>query len=251
MASNTTAPNITASNTVIPCNSATVALSASSTNTAVTYSWTTSNGTIDSGSNTSSPIVSSAGNYVVTVTNTENGCTSTATVAVSQTTINAAFTANPTSGVAPLDVQFTNQSTGATGYSWTFGDGNTSTNINPSNTFTLAGIYTVTLVATDGACTSSATITIQVDDNSLIIIPNVFTPNGDGSNDVFMIKTIGIKEINCDIFDRWGLKVYTIKSIRDSWDGTNQSDGTYFFILNATGFDGKEYKEQGFISLYR
>src|SRR5262249_43254931 len=59
----------------------------------------------------------------------------------------AGFLATPTNGVAPLLVSFTNLSTGAIGYTWDFGDGNTSTNANPANTYMNAGAYTVTLTA--------------------------------------------------------------------------------------------------------
>jgi len=61
----------------------------------------------------------------------------------------ASFTASVTSGCSPLNVQFTNTSTGAITYYWDLGNGNTSTLTDPSNLFTSAGSYTVTLIATD------------------------------------------------------------------------------------------------------
>src|SRR5436853_2757491 len=60
----------------------------------------------------------------------------------------ASFTANQNSGCSPLNVQFNNTSTGAVSYFWDFGDGNTSTLANPSNIYSTAGSYTVSLVAT-------------------------------------------------------------------------------------------------------
>jgi len=69
----------------------------------------------------------------------------------------ADFNASPTSGLAPLTVFFTNLSTGATNYSWDFGDGKTSTATNPSNTYTNAGSYTVRLTAIGPAGTNSLT----------------------------------------------------------------------------------------------
>ena len=59
----------------------------------------------------------------------------------------AGFSANSTNGIAPLNVVFTNLSTGATNYSWAFGDGNLSTNTNPTNIYTNPGIYSVSLTA--------------------------------------------------------------------------------------------------------
>ena len=251
--SNTVLPDVITSNTIIPCNTNTITVIASSTS-AVTYSWTSTNGTL-LGNGTSGVIVGSTGDYIVTVTDINNGCINTASASVTQTTINASFTANPLSGTAPLLVDFTNTSNNPLGttYSWNFGDSNSATTTNANNTYTSTGVFVVSLTATDpsGLCTATSTINIEVIDNSLIEVPNVFTPNGDGVNDAFSIKTKGIKEINCDIFDRWGLKVYTITSIKDTWDGINQSAGTYFYIINAKGYDGKEFKQQGFISLFK
>ncbi|MBK6985174.1 MAG: gliding motility-associated C-terminal domain-containing protein [Bacteroidetes bacterium] len=79
----------------------------------------------------------------------------------------------------------------------------------------------------------------------------MFTPNGDGKNDIFKITTTGMKELNCDIFNRWGTKVSNISGVNGFWDGGNSNDGTYFFILTATGFDGAEYKQQGYINLFK
>ncbi len=79
----------------------------------------------------------------------------------------------------------------------------------------------------------------------------MFTPNGDNANDVFKIDTRGIKDLTCEIFNRWGSKIYTISGTKDFWDGFDYSNGTYFYILSAEGFDGKEYKQQGFISLFK
>jgi len=69
----------------------------------------------------------------------------------------ASFTGNPTNGAAPLVVAFTNSTSGATNYSWSFGDGNTSTAINPVNTYSSAGVYTVTLTAVGVGGTNTQT----------------------------------------------------------------------------------------------
>ncbi len=74
----------------------------------------------------------------------------------------AAFTANVTSGDAPLTVAFTDESTGAATWSWAFGDGNTSTDRNPVHTYATAGTYTVTLTVANAAGSSSATKTVTV-----------------------------------------------------------------------------------------
>ncbi|MEI6408538.1 MAG: PKD domain-containing protein [Bacteroidota bacterium] len=105
------------------------------------------------------------GVYTVTLTTT-NACgstTATKTVTLLSPPVTA-FTATPTSGCAPLTVQFTNQTTGATSYSWQFPGGNpsTSTDANPSVVFANTGNYTVTLTASNAAGSTTATATISV-----------------------------------------------------------------------------------------
>lgn len=254
---NTTTPPVTVGNASIPCGTSSTTISASSTNTNATYSWTGPNaGSITSGSNTATPNVSGPGSYTVTVTDPTNGCTTTSVVSVAQTSVEAAFTANPTNGIAPLPVTFTNQSTGATAYTWTFGDTHGSGAANPSNTYTANGTYTVYLVASAGSCSDTAYAVVVVESGLTIQIPNVFTPNGDNINDVFTITSTGVKEIALQIFNRWGEKLYEFSGPNAGWDGheghgAKVPDGTYFYFVKATGFDGKTIEKQGTVNLYR
>ncbi|MES2565266.1 MAG: gliding motility-associated C-terminal domain-containing protein [Bacteroidota bacterium] len=252
---------VTTNQTIPTINNATVTCyyasgiggSALTTATNVSFSWSTSgSGTIIGGS-TSTPTVNSSGIYVVLVTDYNNGCTNTGTITVIGNPVNAMFSANPTSGTAPLDVTFTDQSSGVNTYSWNFGDlsNNLSSSMNPGHTYNSVGMYTVELIGTNGICNDTAYAYIEVLENSSIIVPNVFTPNGDGANDVFKIVSVGMKDLSCDIFNRWGTKVHSLSSINDSWNGGDNSAGTYFFILKCTGVNGKEYSQEGHISLLK
>ncbi len=251
--SNTIAPNLIANNAIIPCYSSSVNVIATSTNN-VSYSWTTTNGTLLS-NGTATAQVGSTGIYTVTATDLINGCVSSMVSTVTQTFITGGLTANPISGAAPLLVNFSNQTNGTLNYSWAFGDNNnnTSSSADPTHTYTTTGVYIVTLITTDatGLCSATSTISIEVLENSFVEVPNVFTPNGDGLNDVFSIHTKGISELKCYIYNRWGLKLYTISNPTDYWDGGGYSDGTYFYVLEAKGLDSKEYKQQGFISMFK
>jgi PKD repeat protein len=104
----------------------------------------------------------SAGIYSVTLTAIGAGGTNVLTrtnyIAVAAPPPVAMFSAGPTNGFAPLLVAFTNQSSGATRYAWTFGDGDTSTNVNPSETYTTVGVYSVTLTAIGAGGTNSLTL---------------------------------------------------------------------------------------------
>lgn len=130
------------------------------------------------------------GTYTVVLTLVDenmNETTVTKTVTVTQVTpgdITAAFIASPTSGNAPLTVQFTDQSTSAgqiTGWSWSFGDGGTSSAASPTYVYTAAGTYTATLTVTgtEGTDSTSTTITVSdvvVDPGDIVDPPTLIYP---------------------------------------------------------------------------
>ena len=197
-----------------------------------------------------------AGNYTVTVTD-NNGCTEVHVVTVGvYSDLHALFEANPDNGLAPLIVNFINQTYGGTApyvWDWDFENGNSSSEFEPSQTYDAMGTYTVTLnVVDDNGCKDEYQLTIVVDVISSLVIPNVFTPNNDGFNDYFNIQTQQISEFHCDIYNRWGEKIYEWDNHpADAWDGENHPDGTYYYILNAEGMDGKKYEETGYVTVIR
>ncbi|MBL0046619.1 MAG: gliding motility-associated C-terminal domain-containing protein [Bacteroidetes bacterium] len=87
-------------------------------------------------------------------------------------------------------------------------------------------------------------------------VPNVFSPNNDGQNDVFKLNTIGLMNVSGSIYNRWGQELYKWSSITDNWDGkfkgTAVNDGVYFYSLKATSeCDGKVIEKNGTISLFK
>ncbi len=197
-----------------------------------------------------------AGKYTLTVTDS-NGCSATSTPFTigAAAPVTASFSSNPMSGETPLTVAFTNNSVGASTYFWTFGTGDTSTVINPTFIYIPLGTFTVCLIAVSSTgCRDTACAAIEVHINSVFIIPNVFSPNGDGVNDVFAVKSRGLKTLDAEIFNRWGEKLYEWHTTGGGWDGRTASgvlctEGTYYFILNASGIDEKKYFEKGSFSL--
>ena len=240
------------------------------TTTGFTYSWTAVPTTSFSSYITATTTVNQPGIYKVTVTNNGNGCSAPGNVQVTNGSINADFTPSPNTGYAPLLVNFTNHSASSSTTSgtssittvWSFGNGQSlvtnSASISPSTTYTNAGTYTVTMYVSKGSCFDTISKVIKVELPSKLEVPNVFTPNGDGSNDVFFLKVANVTEINALIFDRWGNKVFESNSDTGNiaWDGKNMSGkdasvGTYFYIIKATGKDGTSYDKKGNVSLYR
>jgi gliding motility-associated-like protein len=244
----------------IGCGTATASLDGSGSSIAPsdTYLWTTTTGHIVSGANTTAPVINQAGTYILTVHDTLGLCSSTDTVIVTQTAAPvASFTADPTTGAPPLTVNLSNTSSNATIYSWDFGDGTTSSLTNPSVNYLANGTYTITLTASDtSGCSDTATAIIIVNATYTLIGGTVFTPNGDNVNDVFYFNLTGVAALEGDIFDRWGLKIYTFHAPNEGWDGRTTSGvevqpGTYYYIIKATGFDGNVHEEKGFITLIR
>lgn len=254
-----TPPNANAgASVVMACNLSIANLSGSSTDTdPVSYSWTGPNaGSITTGSNSATPTVTDTGVYTLTVTNLVTGCTATSTVNVSTDNVTADFTADPMIGEIPLNVNFTNTSTGANSYSWFFGNGLTSVSTNPSTVYSNTGTYTVMLVASSNFCKDTITKTIIAEDGFTIEIPNVFTPNGDGANDIFHIKTTGVKSAEGFIYNRWGQLLFSWDALNNSWDGKasngeNCPDATYYYLIKVIDKKDKEHIAPGYVLIAR
>jgi gliding motility-associated-like protein len=199
-----------------------------------------------------------SGNQSITYSVGQTGCVSNLSLVIFVDGINAAFTATPNIGMAPLSVNFINGSSGAVSYAWSLGDGTNSTLTNPSDIYTNPGDYIVTLTSTNASgCSDVATLIIHVDVVSNLTIPNVFTPNGDGENDTFHpVLATWISSFDATVYDRWGLKMYEWNNQSAGWNGDAKNgkpapDGTYYYIINAKGADNKDYLYTGFIQLLR
>lgn len=214
-----------------------------------------------SGSSSVSPSISNlcAGNYTVSVTDS-NGCLMTQSGIVgTNTLIDADASAFPLVGLIPLDVNFSYDGYGAGLYFWDFGDGSTSTLMNPEHTYTDDGTFTITLTVSSGApdsCVDVFTFTIMAYRPSSIFIPNIATPNDDGINDDFLVKSESLQEEQMVIYNRWGRKVFEWNEIGGKWDckkenGGDIANGTYFFVFYARGNDGVEYNKNGTLTILK
>lgn len=191
--------------------------------------------------------------YIVKGTDV-NGCVGydSVTVMLSESP-DAGFSYTPSSGTPPLEVEFTNTSENANSYLWDFGNGGKANSIDASSAYINPGDYTVILTASNGLCndTAMAIITVMPFPEPTIVIPNVFTPNGDDANDEFFVTTTLIKEMHMEIFNRWGNSMGTLNSPIDKWDGDGASAGVYFYKYTMTDFNGLSYEGHGFFHLVR
>ena len=227
-----------------------------------------------------------AGNYQIQITDS-NGCQWLDTVTITETNnVVANFTANPSSGIAPLDVTFSNTSANANNFEWTISNENGDTiywiptcvgnaaNCGFSYTFDSSGTYQVCLMAYNNIPTCADTIckTIIVEDEISFIIPNVFTPNGDNDNDNFVIQFTGaalIKSLKAEVYNRWGMLVasnqffvasnQTLKTNNQQltlWDGYTTAaalapEGTYFYVISYETLKGETKSKKGSLTLLR
>jgi gliding motility-associated-like protein len=197
------------------------------------------------------------------------GCISESSFFYPSIHVKADFSADPYEGGAPLIVTFTDKSIRASKYKWEFGDTTTSTLSNPDpHTYYIPGQYSVKLtIESDLHCVDSLRLDQNiVVDKSELGIPNVFSPNGDGINDKFIVESKSLKSLSVEIFSRSGKKVYSFYGAGEplmewkGWDGNvnstsvKASPGVYFYVIRASGWDdinynGKEYR--GTVYLYR
>ena len=246
-------PIISAGDPIIVCVGDIATLSGSGAGSGGNYTW--DNGIEDGISFT----VTETTLYTVTGTD-ENGCMGTASILVTGLPVPlASFTASPESGGVPLDVTFTNTSQNATSYEWDFGNDQfaaVNDESEQNSSYEDFGTYTVWLVADNDLCADSISVIITTTVEPWIFVPNVFTPNEDGSNEIFMVSTENMQSIELMIVNRWGNLMATIDDLNSGWDGKTPSgsdakEGVYFYKYAAIGLDGSEWIGHGFLTLVR
>ena len=160
----TTAPDLVITTPgQISCNAPTITLEAISQTSTLTYLWTTTNGVIDSGENTATPVVSAAGTYVVTIQNTENGCETIDSVEVIGTSA-LTVTVNIPGIITCLNTTvnlIATPSSANVNYTWTTANGAIVSGANSSTVeVSSAGVYTVTIVDPQTSCVTSENVTV-------------------------------------------------------------------------------------------
>ncbi len=190
----------------------------------------------------------------------EIGCKITTTTAI-RDSLNENQRPKETSleGSAPLEIQFFSNPVGdVRNFLWQiYRDGNlivTRTEQDHQYTFTETGKYKVRLQVSNDVSSASDSLDVSISE-SVLTIPKIFTPNGDGFNDEFRVAYTSIVEFNATIVNRWGRVVYKWTNPQTGWDGRiggkDAPEGTYFYVIQAKGSDGKAYLRKGHINLLR
>ncbi|MEN8116484.1 MAG: gliding motility-associated C-terminal domain-containing protein [Bacteroidota bacterium] len=204
----------------------------------------------------------------------------------------AVFTADPMNGEAPLDVTFNNLSENGTPghFEWILYRDLNEIKIEsqdatepvdsillvayddaPFYTYEFSGMYMVKLISKKVSEYFTCVDTVSLEDyiivdTSFVAVPNVFTPNGDGTNDNFVVKFWSMKSIEISIFNRWGKRIHFWKSgdvrgfegtwSETVWDGRLMggkyaSPGVYYYNVVGEGRDDKTRRAHGFFHLFR
>lgn len=169
-------------------------------------------------------------------------------------------------GSAPAAITFTAYPTDAvTHYEWQQADDPNFDQITlrlndnvVEQTFDDAGTFYWRYIGTnsDGSCqATSETYTVSIGESELLI-PNIFSPGStEGINDVWKVSYRSIVDFHCVIFNAWGNKIIELNDPSEGWDGTYKGKlvdtGVYYYVLRATGSDGKKYKKSGDINILR
>ncbi len=223
------------------------------------WNWTFSDGTMASGQQVSHVFTTAGEHNAVLTIISLNGCTSTIAhdLTIQEAPI-AGFTAEG-SLLMNEPVTFQDGSSGATTWHYTFGDGlGSSTAPTPIYTYEEDGRYMVVQTVTNAiGCTSRDSMIVTIGFNEILPpkLPNAFSPNGDGKNDVFFVRGGPFEEMHLVIYNSWGEMIFESNDPQFGWDGTYKGqpemNGVYTYTVRAKTITGEEHVRPGKVTLIR
>lgn len=210
-----------------------------------TYSWSTG-----ASSSSINPVPSSNSTYTVQLNN--GPCSATDSIKVILNPLPTSTACCDTSMKIGESTQLT--SSLGTNYSWSPESGLSCSNcFNPIASPNFTTIYTVT-VSSDSGCTASSTVTIEILCGD-IFVPDAFSPNGDGENDILFVRGVCIESMDFMVFNRWGEKVFESTNPSVGWNGIfnyrHCNQDVFVYYLNAKLFDGTKVAKEGHVTLLR
>lgn len=260
-----TATIISVSSTV--CTGASLTFSSITTNTPTSFKWSVSPSTSvnafpDYANNFVVLTFNRPGAYTtsLTVSNPSGTTTTTKLITVIQSA-SAVFNASLTNTGFPTQLVLTNFSTNTIKNYWVFSDvaglAGKDSSLNTVKNYTASGSYSVNVIALGaGGCNDTASYRFYISDSSGVTAPTIFTPNNDNVNDIFRPIARGISKMNVWVYNRFGTIITSWDKVNGFWDGYTTSgepcqDGVYFYVIEATGFDGRSYKLKNNLTLVR
>lgn len=196
------------------------------------------------GETTSSINVNETGLYSVVITNAKCKAADSVFVRMSRVLDLVASADKDTVGYND-EVTFSASASDIAQWKWDFEDGDFSDQQSPKYIYQNEGTYHPTVTATNSyGCQSSVSVKVFV--RHVLFIPNVFTPNGDGKNDSFLIEYNGDQNFSLLIYNRWGTEVYHSTGRRNQWSGGLEEAGVFYYLVT---FDKEKYK--GWVQLIR
>jgi gliding motility-associated-like protein len=168
--------------------------------------------------------------------------------------ISAAFALRDTTRLTTGEpFRLVNQSEGARQYLWQLGDGRTREAADPSPlSYPEPGRYRITLTAeNERGCQDTAQHTLRVRPAAHVQVPNVFSPNGDGVNDVFQPEVQHIGGYRLVITDRWGRQHFQSDAPQEGWPAREAPEGVYFYTLRYQTLEGDWQTRTGTVTLVR
>ena len=223
------------------CAGSSLALDATAAN--ATYQWS-------NGQNTPMLTVTDGNTYTVTVT-TDNGCTATDAIEVTINTPAAIDFQLTEPFICPALGQVITLNAGAgQTFSWS-PDGSSASTLS----VTTPGTYSVTVTDAAG-CTATQSITLTERCESLLLLPNAFSPNGDGANDVFKPLVQFVQTYEMWVYDRWGNQLFHSTNVTEGWDGTTTFSkpaeiGVYVWMVNYTDESEQAFSMKGNVTVVR
>jgi len=251
-------PAFTFSNTCVGSQTAFVDASTTTGLPIIGWNWDFGNGATGAGQQTGTTYADT-GLYTVSLTvYAQNGCSATTSQTVQ-------VMASPVAGFnysgelfTEEAIAFTDSSQGGNNWQYDFGDGQGSLDRNPVHTFLEAGQYVVVQTVTNAAgCSTSDSLLIAIQENKIVPpkLPDAFSPNGDGVNDVFYVRGGPFKELHLRIYNGWGELIFESTDPLFGWDGTYKGqpeiNGTYVYTVVATSTDGQQHDRAGKLTLIR
>ena len=210
-------------------------------------------------------VYSTVGSYKVRLIATDTAtCNKVDTSAYFTVTVSpnpkASFTYSPQPTQSNMPVSFLNGTIGGTSFKWLYGDGDTLFTIKPDTTvshlYNASGTFNTCLVAyNNSGCSDTTCQSIAVTINSVLDVPNAFSPNGDGQNDKVYVRGFGIDKMTWRIYNRWGTLVYEGTDPNEGWDGNYngkpQPQDVYHYTLIVQFSSKDRATKKGDITLLR